>query len=292
MSNKLNLSPIVAGCWKMAEWNLPVKEREKYISHCLELGITSFDHADIYGDYRCEELFGEAFKAFKTQRSQLQIVSKCGIKLLSKNRPEHTIKHYDTSYSHIISSAENSLKNLGTDYLDCLLIHRPDPLMNAEEVARAFSDLIDSGKILSAGVSNFTPLQLETLQNQCDFQLATNQIEVSLTHSQSLQDDTINYCQMQSVSVMAWSPLGGGKLFDPMANQNLYKHLDSTAESLNASIAQVALAWLLMLPVQMHPIIGSGKLDRITEMSKAKDISLSRTQWFELLKAASGKDVA
>lgn len=292
MLQTLNLSSIIAGCWKMAEWKVSIKQRENYISHCIDNGITSFDHADIYGDYRCEELFGEAFKAFKAQREQLQIVSKCGIKLISKNRAEHKIKHYDTSYSHIVTSVERSLKNLCTDYLDCLLIHRPDPLMNTEEVAKAFNDLIDSGKILSAGVSNFTPIQFDMLQSSCNFQLATNQIEVSLIQPKSLFDDSLNHCQRRNTPVMAWSPLGGGKLFDRTYNPVLYKDLETIADNLETTVAQLALAWLMKLPVKMHPIIGSGNLDRITEMSKAKNVQLDSTQWFKLLKSATGKDVA
>lgn len=290
--NSLNLSTFVAGCWRLAEWDLSIAERKSYIAHCIEQGITSFDHAGIYGDYQCEGLFGEAFSHFSSQRDKLQIVSKCGIKLQSKHHPQTQIKHYDTSYQHIVSSAEKSLSYLKTDYLDCLLIHRPDPLMNAEEVARAFSDLIAAGKIRFAGVSNFTPMQFDLLQSHCDFRLATNQVEVSLSNAALLEDGTIEHCQKNSTAIMAWSPLGGGSLFSNTLNQPLFESLTLIAEQKNASVAQIALAWLLKLPADLHPIIGSGKLSRISELARANRIELTRTEWFELYKAARGKDVA
>ncbi|MCW8880517.1 MAG: aldo/keto reductase [Kangiellaceae bacterium] len=292
IQKELYLSPIIAGVWKMSEWNWSIQERQAYIEHCIELGITSFDHADIYGDYRCEFLFGQALKQMNLAREEFQIVSKCGIKLLSKQHPEIQVKHYDTSYAHIIESVENSLVNLNVDYLDCVLIHRPDPLMQCEEVARAFSDLLAKGKIKSAGVSNFKPHQLSMLQSFCDFRLVTNQVEISLLQDECINDGTLSLSQQYQTSVMAWSPLAGGRIFNERQNSDLLAELASVAKESGVTPATVALAWLMKLPVKLHPIIGTGNSVRISELVKATQLNLNTTQWFKLYKAAKGSDVA
>ncbi|MFA7229478.1 MAG: aldo/keto reductase, partial [Melioribacteraceae bacterium] len=174
------LSRMALGLWRTREWNMNSGELYKLIAQSLDIGITTFDHADIYGNYGCEELFGAALKENPSIRKRMQIVTKCGIKLLSAKFPGTTVKHYDTGKEHIIRSAENSLVNLATEYIDLLLIHRPDPFMNADETAEAFYQLKKSGKVVHFGVSNFLPHQFSLLQSRLDFPLATNQIEASV----------------------------------------------------------------------------------------------------------------
>jgi len=292
-TNTFSLSPVVAGMWRMVEWDLPVKERLALIEQCLELGITSFDHADIYGDYQCEGLFGEALALKPAIREQMEIISKCGIRLVSKNRPAHQYKTYDTSYAHIVASVDNSLKQLSTDYLDCILIHRPDPLMDAAEVARAFSDLKVAGKIRAAGVSNFVPHQLSLLQRYCDFPLAINQIEISVLQTESFFDGSLDYCQEFGVIPMAWSPLAGGRLFSGENEQavRVINQLTSIGQALGATDDQIAFAWLLRHPAKIKPIVGSGNIARIKSAVEATGITLSDEQWFSILEASQGKAV-
>ena len=180
--NGLRCSRIVHGLWRLADWNKSEAEIREILDHCLKLGITTFDHADIYGDYTCEALFGEALAASKIDRSTIQLVTKCGIKLVSRNRPAHRVKCYDTTRTHIVASAENSLRNLRVDYIDLLLIHRPDPLTDPREINEAFVSLRDSGKVRHFGVSNFLPSQFEMLASKLDVPLITNQIEYSVLH--------------------------------------------------------------------------------------------------------------
>lgn len=294
-------SRFVLGVWRMAEWGMNRTEILDFIQACLELGITTFDHADIYGDYTCEQLFGDALTKMPSLRRQMQLVTKCGIKLVSKNRPAHTIKHYDTRAVHILASVENSLKQLQTDYVDLLLIHRPDPLMDADEVATAFSQLRQSGKVLHFGVSNFMPRQFNLLASRLDFPLVTNQIELSAQHLAAFEDGTLDQCQQRRISPMAWSPLGGGRLFQGMDEQSvrLREALTSVANELGgATLDQVALAWLLAHPANIVPILGTQKIDRIksaiTSLSftnASEAFQLSREQWFAIWSASTGEEV-
>jgi predicted oxidoreductase len=277
------LSRIVAGAWR---WNTVSSAIvEKLIGACLEAGITSFDHADIYGDYGNEEIFGNALKKSAARRDQIQLITKCAIKLLSAKRPAHWIKHYDTSKEHILASVDNSLKMLRSDYLDLLLLHRPDPLMDPDEVSEAFGLLKQSGKVLHFGVSNFTASQFELLQANLPFPLVTNQIEVSLSKLDPIFDGTIDVMMKHGVSPMAWSPLGGGKLLS--ASSTLW----AKKEKYKATETQMSLAWLLRHPSALFPVIGTTQPDRIAESANAVGISLDRQDWFEMLKVATGRDV-
>ncbi len=213
------MSRIVAGAWRMGDWNWTPQERLRWIEQCLEMGVTTFDHADIYGGYTVEQLFGEALALAPSLREKMQLVSKCGICLTVPSRPQHRVKHYNTSASHIISSAENSLRVLGTDRLELLLIHRPDALMDADAVAEAFTHLQLMGKVQHFGVSNFSPAQFELLQSR--FPLVTNQVELHPLHLAPLHDGTLDQCQQRRIQPMIWSPLAGGRLFtatDPAAS--------------------------------------------------------------------------
>jgi len=288
----LSLSRIVAGMWRMNEWNMSPQQRLAFIEQCLELGVTSFDHADIYGGYGVEAVFGEALALKPSLRAQLQLVSKCGIKLISSARPEHTIQHYDTSASHIIASAEHSLRQLGTDHLDLLLIHRPDPLMNFDEIADAFKQLRADGKVRHFGVSNFTRHQFESLNRRIS--LATNQVEFSPLFVDAMYDETFDGLQDVGVAPMIWSPLGGGRLFssDDAAGQRVRAAIQKVADELQRPFASVVFAWIMQLPSRPVPLTGSGRIAAVAEAVQATQFSLSRPQWFEILRAARGHEVA
>lgn len=282
------------GVWRMAEWQMSVSDRLTFIQSCLELGMTTFDHADIYGGYTCEGLFGEALAKEPSLRSQMQLISKCGIKLVTPNRPDHRIKYYDTSAAHIVASVENSLKELRTDYLDLLLIHRPDPYMDADDTAAAFTQLKQAGKVLHFGVSNFLPSQFELLASRLSFPLITNQVEISVMHLDAFQDGTLDQCQRLRIAPMAWSPLGGGSLFQEDSAQalRLCAAMTNLAQELGqATIDQIALAWLLSHPASIVPILGTGNLDRIRSAVAAENVRLSREQWFAIWTASTGADV-
>jgi len=288
------LSRTAQGLWRLKDWNKSRRQIQELIDCCLQLGITTFDHADIYGDYSCEALFGAALAESSVRREDIELVTKCGIKLISRSHPEHSIQHYDTRASHIIASAEASLKNLRTDYIDLLLIHRPDPLMDAAEVAEAFGRLRESGKVLHFGVSNFVPSQFELLSSQMDVPLVTNQIEYSVLNMEAQDNGTLDMCQRLGISPMAWSPLGGGRLFKGRTRQivRLRRALKDVAEELNAeSIDQVALAWILTHPADFVVVLGTGNLDRIKTAVRAEEITLSRQQWFAIWRASMGHEV-
>lgn len=279
--------------WRLTEWDLSPQQRLNFIKHCVDCGVTSFDHADIYGDYQCEKLFGEAIQLQPSLRAKLQLVSKCGIRLISEAKPAHKVKSYDTSYQHIVSSVENSLKLLSTDYLDCILIHRPDPLMDAQQVAKALSDLRKAGKILHAGVSNFLPHQIELIQSACQFPLVANQIEVSVLQTQALFDGCLDYCQQHGMKAMAWSPMAGGALFGKSSEQavRVMTELTRVADSLSVTPDQIALAWLLRHPADIKPILGSGNIDRILSAVHALSVKLSDEDWYTILEASTGSPV-
>ena len=291
-----SVSRLVYGAWRLYEdpqGHASAHVRGK-IDACCEMGITTFDHADIYGDYRCEELFGQALAEQPSLRPRLQLISKCGIELVSPGRPKHSIKQYNTSRAHIIASAENSLRCLRTDWLDVLLIHRPDPLLNPHEVAEAFGALHASGKVRYFGVSNFTPAQWRALQAHLPMPLVTNQIELSPMHLPPLYDGTLDQCVEFGVAPMAWSPLGGGRLLQEAdaATTRLRVALQGVGKQLGgAPIDAVTYAWLLHHPAGVIPIIGSSQIDRIRNARSALELQMSREQWFTILRAATGHDV-
>jgi predicted oxidoreductase len=286
------LSRIVAGMWRMNEWNLTPQQRVSFIEQCLDLGVTSFDHADIYGGYGVEAVFGEALALHPSLRARMQLVSKCGIKLVNGARPEHTIQHYDTSASHIIASAEHSLRQLGTDHLDLLLIHRPDPLMNFDEIADAFTRLRQDGKVKHFGVSNFSRHQFESLNRR--IALATNQVEFSPLCVAPMFDETFDGLQDLGVLPMIWSPLAGGRLFssDDADGLRVRAVIQKVADEVRRPFGSVVFAWIMQLPSRPIPLTGSGRIQAIAEAVEATQFTLSRSQWFDILRAARGHEVA
>lgn len=284
-------SRIVLGLWRLASWNLPVQERLSLLAQALDLGVTSIDHADIYGDYQGEALFGEALALAPQLRERMEIVSKCGIKLVSPQRPAHRIHHYDTSRAHILASVNTSLSNLRCDYLDLLLIHRPDPLMDADEIAEAFTQLKTQGKVRHFGVSNFTPAQFDLLASR--FPLVTNQIELSVLHLDTLHDGTLDQCQRLAIAPMLWSGLAGGRLFGEQSSraERVRTALAEVAAQHAVSPTVIAYAWLLRHPSRPLLLTGSRRIAALREAVAATEITLTREQWFAVWSASTGTEV-
>ena len=289
--NGPEFSRIVLGLWRLAEWQMTTQERLALLQQAIEMGVTTVDHADIYGDYRGEALFGEALALSPQLRHRMKIVSKCGIKLVSDNRPAHGIKHYDTSRAHILASVNNSLAALRTEYLDLLLIHRPDPLMDADEIAAAFQTLRQAGKVRYFGVSNFTPAQFNLLHARVP--LVTNQIELSPMQLAPLHDGTLDQCQQLRIAPMVWSALAGGRLFteDSPRAQRLRAALGSIAQARGVSPTTVAYAWILRHPSRPLVLTGSRRIEATREAVAATELQLTREEWFSVWTASAGQDV-
>jgi len=290
--NGLEMSRIVAGMWRMGDWGMNVEQRVAFIEQCIAMGVTTFDHADIYGNYAVEGIFGEALRARPSLRDRMELVTKCGIKLLSPKRPQHQIQHYDTTRAYIVAQAEESLRQLNTDRIDLLLIHRPDPLMNFDEIAEAFTSLKQAGKVLHFGVSNFSRHQFEVLDRRIP--LVTNQVEFSPLHVAPMFDETFDGLQDKGAAPMIWSPLAGGRLFtttDAHA-ENLRLVIKEVADRMEQPFSSVIFAWIMQLPSRPIPLTGTGRIEAIGEAVAGTTFALSRDDWFKILRAARGHDVA
>ncbi|MDT9001362.1 aldo/keto reductase [Paucibacter sp. APW11] len=285
------LSPIVAGAWRMSDWGMSAAQRLSWIERCLDLGISSFDHADIYGDYTVESLFGEALALRPGLRQRLQLISKCGIKLRSAQRPSHAIKSYDSSAAHVTASVEASLQSLGTDHLDLLLIHRPDALMDPDELADTMVRLRAAGKVLHFGVSNHRPSQLAMLHRRLP--LATNQIELSALHLDALADGTLDQCLDLGLRPMVWSPLAGGRLFSASDDQaqRVRAVLQGLGEEYGVSLATMAYAWILRHPSRPVPITGSHRPAALQEAIAALQLRIAAEDWYRVWEASVGQEV-
>jgi predicted oxidoreductase len=288
------VSRLVYGVWRLADEPhggelRAVRER---IDLCLELGMRTFDHADIYGGYRCEELFGRALREAPSLRDQIDLISKCDICLRIAGTTDYRVKHYDTSARHIAASVDRSLQRLATDRLDVLLLHRPDPLLAADEVAEVLRSLIAAGKVRYIGVSNFRPHQLSLLASRLEQPIVTNQIEVSVLCTEPLIDGSLDQCQQRRIRPMAWSPLAGGQLFgDSPRARRVRGVLERVGARVAAPVDTVALAWLLRHPAGIVPVIGSSRPERIRQAAAAATIDLDRQDWFEIYEAALGQEV-
>jgi len=290
LSPSLSMSRIALGFWRLKDWNMSISELNRYVRRSIDLGVTTFDHADIYGDYECEAEFGKLIKASPDIRDQIQLVTKCGIKTLSAKYPDRKINHYNTGFNHIIESVNQSLTNFNTDYIDLLLIHRPDPLMNPDEIALAFEELEKNGKVLNFGVSNFNPLQYEGLNKHFKGKLLTNQIEFSPYNLEHFDNGNMDFFMKEQIHPMAWSPLAHGLLFNPkdVKSKKISTKLQEIANELNTSIDQIIYAWILYHPARVIPIVGSGKIERLKKAADALHIQLTREQWYEIYNASQG----
>ena len=289
----LTLSRLAYGVWRLSEAaDTSAQAVAGRIQACLDQGITTFDHADIYGGYSCEALFGAALRAQPGLKTRMEIVTKCDIMLLSDQRPDNRVKHYDTSAAHVQASVERSLHNIGVDAIDLLLIHRPDPLMDHHALGACLDSLIQSGKVRAAGVSNFMPWDMELLQSAMKNRLVSNQIEISLMQTRGFVDGQIVHAQRLGVPVMAWSPLGGGRLFgQDAAALRLRPALQRLASAQGVDETAVAIAWLLHHPARIIPVLGTNDPARIARMQDALRVTLDRQTWFELYSLANGADV-
>ena len=294
ISDNQKMSRMVQGFWRLKKWNMSNQELLRFVEEAMEMGITTFDHADVYGDYTCEALFGQIFRLKPGLRKRMQLVTKCGIKMVSEKFPDRKIKHYDTTHDHIIASVEQSLNNLHTDHLDLLLIHRPDPMMDPAQTARAFEELESQGKVLNFGVSNFTPMQFEMLDQHFDGPLVTNQVEISPYNLEHFQNGNIEFFLREGIHPMAWSPLSGGKIFEPGDERGIRikTKLKEIAKTLGVEdIEKVIYAWLLTHPAGIIPIVGTGRIERLKKAVQSLDIELTREQWFEIYVASLGHKV-
>lgn len=285
------LSRLVWGAWrslKSPETDTPPK-LARLIEGCLELGITSFDHADVYGGYQAEALFGAALREWGGDRGRIELVTKCGVALVGPARPAHRVKHYDSGAAHVRASLEASLRSLGTDHVDLLLLHRPDPLMDADATAEVLARLQQEGKTRAVGVSNHTPAQFELLQSSLPVPLVTNQIELSLLHTEPLLDGMLDHAQRRRIAPMAWSPLGGGGLFGE--DGPLAAALERAAREHGLAAGCIALAWLLRLPSRPLPVLGTTRIDRLRDLARADGLALDRQSWFALYQASLGHPV-
>jgi len=295
LGDSLELSQIIYGMWRLGDDDdTTSKHVQAKIEACLEQGITSFDQADIYGDYASEAILGAALKEAPQLRAKMEIITKCDIMLLSDKFPERTVKYYDTSAAHINASVDKSLSLMSIDHIDLLLLHRPDPLMDHVETGAALDKLVQSGKIRGVGVSNFLSHDWALLSSAMSTPLLSNQLEISLLNSEVLTDGTVADLQRQGVHPMAWSPLGGGQLFNTTDQgvANLRTALTVIAEQQSVDISAVAVAWLLKHPAGILPVMGTNNLHRIKTIGSAASVQLSREQWFYLYEAANGHEVA
>lgn len=282
--NGPEVSPIIYSFWRALEDPDGISYRtvQAKLQACLDLGITTFDHADIYGNYQVEELFGRAIKESAIKREDLIISTKCGINTVDASKPQYRNYHYDTSAEHIIKSVEQSLKKLSTDYIDVLLLHHYDILMEADETASAITTLVKRGLIKYFGVANFTVHQHQLLQSRLSIPIITNHLELNLLNTKPITDGTLDFIKQQYSRPLAWAPLAGGKLGDQ--NDVTSFHIANTLKRIAVEYAvneeQLAIAWLLKLGAL--PIVGSNNMNRIKNAASAVSINLDRQHWYEI----------
>lgn len=278
----IQLSPIIAGVmnWGLWDKNLNTREMNHLIHLFYENGITSFDHADIYGGYTTESAFGKAWATSKIAREKVQFISKCGIQYIAESRPENKIKHYEYSKEFIISSVENSLKNLQTDYLDVFLLHRPSPLMRANEIAEAVEKLKADGKILSFGVSNFTASQTALIQSKTE--VSFNQIQFSATHHDAMLDGSLDFMELHKIQPMAWNPLGVAFRENTDQTFRLRQLLAKLVEKYGVGADIILLAWVKQHPANILPVAGTINVSRIQQLMKAQTLVLDTQDWFAI----------
>ena len=291
LNKEVSLSRIVYGMWRLGddENTSPEHVRAK-IDASLDQGITSFDQADIYGGYEAEEILGNALSG-TALRNKMEIVTKCDIIAPVGRYADARVKYYDTSRAHIMASVDHSLRLMGIDHIDLLLIHRPDPLMDHHETGAALDEVIASGKVRSVGVSNFRPYDWELLQSAMKNQLVTNQIELSVLAHDSFVNGDVAFHQRIGTPLMAWSPLAGGALFSG-DHPDVMSALSNVASQNNVDETAVAIAWLLAHPCRILPVLGTNSLERIKGMSAALDVKMDRQTWYEIYTASLGQDVA
>jgi predicted oxidoreductase len=292
MSPDMSFSRIVYGMWRLVDdANTSPTHVQAKIEACLAQGITTLDQADIYGGYMAEEVLGAALKAAPSLKSQLEIVTKCDIVIDAGRHAGARVKHYDTSRDHIEESVDASLRLMGLDRIDLLLIHRPDPMIDPDATGRCLDDLVANGKVRAVGVSNFRPWDMRLLQSRMVTPLATNQIELSLVAHEGFTNGDVSYLHELKMPIMAWSPLGGGSLMAESRPQ-VTTLLREIASAGGVDAAAVAVAWLLAHPAGILPVMGTNSISRIATLSDALKVSMDRQTWFSLYQAALGHEIA
>lgn len=295
-----HIPAVIVGCMRQGKPGpdqFSAEQMNHFIHTAIEHGANYFDHADIYGGGQCEEIFGRAMKNDQSlRREDLILQSKCGI----------CKGYYDSSKEHILESVDNSLKRLQTEYLDVLLLHRPDALIEPEEVATAFDELQKSGKVKHFGVSNYRPSQIELLKTCVEQELIINQMELSIVHSGMISSgvesnmrteggldrdgEVLNYCRINGITIQAWSPfqvsLHGGSFVDDDRYPELNKELAELAEKYNTTKTNIAQAWILRHPANMQVIAGTTKEERLIQMIEASRIRLTRPEWYRMYRSA------
>ncbi|WP_170370185.1 aldo/keto reductase [Ruegeria arenilitoris] len=290
LSDTLELSRLVYGMWRLGDdSDTSAAHVAAKIHACLDQGITSFDQADIYGDYGAEAILGNALRANPGLRDRMEIVTKCDIVAPCGRYADAKVKYYDTSRAHILKSVDTSLREMAIDHIDLLLIHRPDPFMDHHETGAALDEVVASGKVRAVGVSNFRPWDWQLLQSAMKTPLVTNQIEISLGAIAPFTNGDLAFHQQHEHPVMAWSPLGGGALM--AGNPPVGVVADEIGAQFGVDRAAVAVAFLLAHPAGILPVLGTNSLDRIKRISDALKVNLDREVWFRLYEAALGHEV-
>jgi predicted oxidoreductase len=287
-------SRIVYGTWRVLETMPTAQEINRRLHACVELGITTIDTAEIYGRYEVEQHLGQALALSPGLRDQLELVTKAGIYVPCAHHPERRTAHYDATGPRLIKSLEESLRLLGTDHVELFLVHRPDWLTRADDTAAGLNDLVRTGKTRAAGVSNYSGSQLDLLDSRMEQPLVTNQIEFHLLHPEPIDDGTLHQCERLGLHPMAWSPLAGGRMFDPTDPAAL--RLAAAAESMSsryngAPLERFAYAWILAHPSQPLAVIGTNKLERLQSAAQADTIVMEREDWYALWEAAQGRRI-
>ena len=286
----MNFSPIIIGTMRWGIWgaNHSIRNVQQLIDTAMTENLTTFDHADIYGDYTTEKLFGDAFSDMKIDRNTIQLISKCGIEMPCTNRNFH-LKSYNYSKDYILKSVDTSLKNLKTDYLDLLLLHRPSPLLNPLEIGEAFSILREEKKVRHFGVSNFSPSQFDLVNDA--FPIITNQVEISINETKALYDGTLDQMMLKKLQPMAWSVMGNYFSENSEQNKRIEIVVLDLCQKYQAEENQILLAFILKHPANVIPIIGTSRVEKIKEFKQSLGLELSREDWFRLLEASNGKEV-
>lgn len=289
LSDTLKLPKVIAGCMRIKDAGLTPDELMRFVEGCIDMGVDAFDHAPVYGLYTCEEYFGDSvLKKNPALRSKMKLITKTGIMLPEKKG--HTHIYYDSSEEYILAEVERSLKKLGTDYVDLLLIHRPDPMAHPAETARVLEKVVKEGKVLHLGVSNYTPAQVAALQSYLSIPLVTNQIELSAKNTEHFFDGSVDDAFTRRMSLMAWSPLGGGSIFtgEDEASVRIKNRLAAIAKERNTSIDVLLYAWLFNHPAEIMALTGSFQMERVKAAVDALDIDMTRDEWYAILEASRG----
>ncbi|MHD0383543.1 aldo/keto reductase [Staphylococcus simulans] len=296
INRNVTYSKMIQGFWRLNDWQITTQDLNRYLHQLVELGVTTMDHADIYGDYRCEQLFGDALALSPELRDQIELVSKCGIILPTDQFAQFDGHRYDLSKQHIVEAVNRSLQNLKTDVLDTLLIHRPSPLMDPNEVRDALDVLVEAGKIKSFGVSNFNNTQYDLLNQGIKshkLHIAVNQLEVSPYHAAPIYDGTIDHMYRDDVKIMAWSPLAGGKLLnvEDAKSKRVMSIISPLAYKYNVAPASIVTAWLVKHPATIMPIMGTSQIERMQDAVKGLELTLTDQEWFDIYVAVLGQDI-